>query len=163
MSPTHSSPTLRTASRLHRHAALAHCKRVSISAVIPVSRTLKAMRHGRLHGCFLYIRHRRVECRFAKHFLCFRNLRWHAGCLTRVGVANSTCEVELVMGTVDERGYVCIRGWLSGCALRRRSGSNTRDLRLRVWVVAGIGLLDQVLAIFLVERKAETKVSKIFS
>jgi len=109
MGPTHSSPTLRTSSRLHRHAALAHYKRMSICAVIPVSRTLKVLRHGRVHGYLLGICHGLVERRVAEHFLGFRHFRWHAGGLPRVGIANSACEVELVIGTVDEGGHICVR------------------------------------------------------
>lgn len=107
--PTHSSPTLGTPGRLHRHAAIAHRERMPIGAVVPVARTLKALRHGSVYSRLLHIRHRRVECRVAQHFLRCGHFLRHAGCLTRVGVADGASEVELVSGAVDERGRVCVR------------------------------------------------------
>lgn len=43
------SPTLRTPRGLHWHSTLAHSKRMPISAVIPMSRPLKALRHSLVH------------------------------------------------------------------------------------------------------------------
>ncbi len=80
-----------------------------IGAVVPVARTLKALRHGSVHTRLLYIRRRRVEYRVAQHLLrCGYFLRY-AGCLTRVGVIDGASEVELVSGAVDEPGRVCVR------------------------------------------------------
>ena len=46
--PPHSSPTLGTSGRLHRHAA----------AVVPVARTLNALRHGSVYSRLLHVRQR---------------------------------------------------------------------------------------------------------
>ena len=116
--PTHSSPTLGTSGRLHRHAAVAHREWMPIGAVVPVARTLKALRHGSVHSRLLHIRHRRVECRVAQHFLRCGHFLRYAGCLTRVGIIDSASEVELVSGAVNEYNRIYVREANKAAALK---------------------------------------------
>lgn len=55
--PTYSSPTLGTPGRLHRHTVIAHRERMPIGVVVPVARTLKALRHGSVYSRLLHFRH----------------------------------------------------------------------------------------------------------